>query len=83
MKLLNDMKAKTKPAVESLYGFDTSQAAQRISCNTSRAQALLAKTSFIYRVYLILSHLQPTERRHMGYRSSILAGAHITHINTP
>jgi hypothetical protein len=57
MKLLNDMKMKIKPAVESLYEFDTSQAPQSISRNESRAQALLAETTFIYRVYLIISHL--------------------------
>ena len=53
MKLLNDMKTKTKSAVESLYEFDTSQAPQSIGRNASRAQALLAKTTFIYRVHLI------------------------------
>jgi hypothetical protein len=56
MKLLNDMKAKTKPAVEYSYEFDTSHAPQSISRNASRAQALLAKTTFIYQVYLIVSH---------------------------
>jgi hypothetical protein len=57
MKLLKDMKTKTKSAVESSYEFDTSQAPQSISRNASRAQALLAETTFIYRVYLIVSHL--------------------------
>jgi hypothetical protein len=66
MKLLNDMKMKTKSAVDSSYEFDTSQAPQSISHNASRAQELLAETTFIYRVYLIVSYLEPTERRHMG-----------------
>ena len=57
MKLLNDMKTKTKPAVESFYGFDTSQAPKSIGRNSSRAQKLLAHTIFIYRVCLIVSHL--------------------------
>jgi hypothetical protein len=51
MKLLNDMKAKTKPAVEYSYEFDTSHAPQSISRNASRAQALLAKTTFIYQEF--------------------------------
>jgi hypothetical protein len=83
MKLLNDMKTNIKSAVESSYEFDTSRASESISRNASRAQALLAETTFIYRVYLILFHLNPTEHRHMGYRSSILAGAHVIHIYTP
>jgi len=57
MKLLNDMKTKFKPAVEFFYEFDTSQAPQSISRNASRAQALLIERTFIYRVYLIVSHL--------------------------
>jgi hypothetical protein len=57
MKLLNDMKMKAKSAVESSYEFDTSQAPQSISRNTRRAQALLAETTFIYQVYIIVSHL--------------------------
>jgi hypothetical protein len=52
MKLIDDMKTKTKSAVESSYGFDTSQAPQSISSNASRAQALLADATFIYQVYL-------------------------------
>ena len=83
MKLLNEMKIKANSAVESLYEFNTSQAPQSISRNASRAQALLAETTFIYQVYLVLSHLWPTEHRHMSYRSSILAGAHVIHIDTP
>jgi hypothetical protein len=83
MKLLNDMKTKIKSAVESSYEFDTSRDSQSISHNASRAQALLAETTFIYRVYLIVLHLYPTEHRHMGYRSSILAGAYVIHIDTP
>ena len=57
MELLNDMKTKTKTAVESSYEFDSSQAPQSIGRNASRAQALLAETAFIYQVYLIISHL--------------------------
>ena len=57
MKLLDDMKTKTKSAVESSYEFDSSQAPQSISRNASRAQALLAETTFIYLVYLIILHL--------------------------
>jgi hypothetical protein len=57
MKLLDDIKTKTKPAVESLYKFDTSQAPESISRNARRAQALLAETTFIYRVHLIVSYL--------------------------
>ncbi len=56
IELLNDMKSKIKPAVESSYEFDTSQAPQSISRNASRAQALLAETTFIYQVYLTVSH---------------------------
>jgi hypothetical protein len=78
MKLLNEMKMKTQSVVESLYEFNTSQDPQIISRNASRAQALLAETTFIYQVYLILSHL---EHCYMGYRSSILAGAHVIHID--
>ncbi|KAN0116039.1 hypothetical protein V8E52_006345 [Russula decolorans] len=48
MELLNDMKTKTKSAVESSYEFDSSHAPQIISRNASRAQALLAETTFIY-----------------------------------
>ncbi len=54
MELLNDMKTKTKSVVESSYEFDTSQAPGSISHNASRAQGLLAETTFIYRVYLIV-----------------------------
>jgi len=49
------MKAKIKHAVESSYEFDTSQAPNSISHNLSRAQVLLAKMTFIYRVRLIIS----------------------------
>ena len=61
MELLAEMKAKIKPAVDSLYEFDTSQAPNSVSRNASRAQALLAKTTFIYRVRLMASHLRSTE----------------------
>jgi len=57
IELFNDMKTKIKSAVESLYEFDTSQAPKSISRNARHAQALLADTTFIYRVNLIVSHL--------------------------
>ena len=53
MKLLTDMKANIKHAVYSSYKFDTSRAPDSISRNASRAQALLAKATFIYRVGLV------------------------------
>jgi hypothetical protein len=83
MKLLNDMKTKIKSAVESSYGFDTSRAPDSISRNASRAQALLPNATFIYRVCLIASRLQPTEHRHMVHRISTLAGSRTIHIDTP
>jgi hypothetical protein len=55
MTFLTDMKTKVKHAVEFSYEFDTSQAPKSISRNASRAQALLAKMTFIYRVRLITS----------------------------
>jgi hypothetical protein len=55
MKLLIDIKTKIKLAVETSYEFDTSRTPDSISRNASRAQALLAKTTFIYRVRLIAS----------------------------
>jgi Domain of unknown function (DUF6532) len=82
MKLLADMKTMIKHAVDSSYGFGTSRAPDSISRNASRAQALLAKTTFIYRVRLVASHLQPTEHR-MVHRISTLASAHVIHIDTP
>ena len=57
MKFFTDMKTKIKSAVESSYEFDTSPSPQSITRNANRAQALLAKTTFIHRVYLIVSHL--------------------------
>ena len=82
MKFLTDMKTKIKQAVDSLYGFDTSRAANIIGRNASRAQALLTKTTFIYRVRLIASHLHSTEHRYMHHRIPALAD-HVIHINTP
>jgi len=49
MELINDMKTKTKSAVDSSYEFDTSRAPQSIGRNASRAQELLAEATFIYR----------------------------------
>jgi hypothetical protein len=83
MKFLTDMKTKIKHAVDSSYQFDTSRAPDSISRNVHRAQALLAKTTFIYRVRLIASHLQPIEHRHMVHRISTLASARVIHIDIP
>jgi hypothetical protein len=82
LKLLTDMKKKIKHAVDSSYEFGTSRAPYSISRNASRAQALLAKTTFIYRVRLIASHFQPTEHR-MVHRITTLASAHVIDIDTP
>ncbi|KAI0274555.1 hypothetical protein BGY98DRAFT_992531 [Russula aff. rugulosa BPL654] len=49
MELLKYMKMKIKSVVESSYEFDTSRAPDSISRNASRAQALLANTTFFYR----------------------------------
>ena len=57
MELLAGMKTKIKRTVDTLYEFDTSRAPDSISHNASRAQALLTKTTFIYRVCLTASHL--------------------------
>ena len=83
MKLLTDMKANITRAVYFSYEFDISRAPDSISRNVSRAQALLAKTAFIYQVRLIASHLQPAKHLHMVHRISTLASAHVIHINTP
>jgi len=83
MKFFADMKTNIKHAVDSAYEFDTSRSADSISRNVRRAQALLAKTTFIYRVRLIASHLQPTDHSHMVHRISTLASAHVIHIDTP
>jgi len=55
MTFLTDMKTRVKHSVEYSYEFDTSQATKIISRNARRAQALLAKMAFIYRVRLIAS----------------------------
>ena len=83
MKLLNYMKMKAESAVIFSYEFDTSQAPNSIGRNASRAQALLARAAFIYRVRRIASHLQSTEHGNMIHRISTLASAHVIHINTP
>ena len=46
--------------VESLYGFDTNQAPESMSRNASRAQALLTRASFVYRVRLIELPFSPS-----------------------
>jgi len=86
MKFFTDMKKKVKHAVDSSYEFNTSRAPDSIGRNASRALALLTKATFIYRVCLIASHLQPTEYRHMFHRISTSASAastNVIHINTP
>ena len=86
MEFLTDMKMKIKPAVDSSYEFNTSKTLDSIGHNASRAEALLSKATFIYRVCLIASHLQPTEYRHMFHRistSASAASAHVIHTNTP
>ncbi len=56
MKLFVETKKRNMHAVEALYGFDTSHAAdsisQGISRNATLAQALLSSMAFIYRVCL-------------------------------
>ena len=90
MKLLADIKTEIKHAVDSLYEFDTSRAAEMIGRNATRAQALLAKTKFVYRVRLMASHLQSTEHHHMvhriptlDHRIPTLASVHVIHIDIP
>jgi len=51
-KLLTDIKTKIKHSVETSYEFET-RAPDGISRNASRAQALLASTAFIYRIYRV------------------------------
>ncbi len=55
---------KIKHVVESSYEFDTSQAPDSISRNARRAQAMLVKRTFIFRVCLIPSPF--ATERHMG-----------------
>ena len=84
MKLLTDMKTKIKHAVDSSYEFETSRAPDSIGRNASRAQALLASTTFIYRVHLIVSYLKSLKStKHMVHRISTLATSHVIHIDTP
>ena len=85
MKLLADIKTEIKHAVDSLYEFDTSRAPEMIHRNATRAQALLAKTTFVYRVRLMAPHLQSIEHRHMVHRIPTLArlAVHVIHIDTP
>ncbi|KAF8506729.1 hypothetical protein F5888DRAFT_1644820, partial [Russula emetica] len=51
MTFLTDVKTKIKHVVEFSYEFDTSKAPNSISRNVHRAQALLAKSTFIYREF--------------------------------
>jgi hypothetical protein len=55
MWFLTKMKTKISRAVFFSYGFDNSQAPDSMRRNASRAQALLARTTFMYRVRLIAS----------------------------
>jgi hypothetical protein len=50
MILLSEMKTKLKHAVQTLYEFDPNQTARSISYNVARANELLTKMAFIYRV---------------------------------
>ena len=50
MKLFMEMKKRIIPAIEFLFGFDTSRAPDRVSHNAELAQALLTNMAFIYRV---------------------------------
>ena len=52
LRFITDLKMNIMHAVESFYGFDTSQASESIGRNSSRAQALLTKMRFVYRVRL-------------------------------
>ena len=52
LRFVTDIKMKIMHAVETSYEFDTSQAPENIGRNASRAQALLSKMRFVYRVRL-------------------------------
>ena len=82
MKLLTDMKTKIGHAVDFAYDFRTCRAPDSIGRNAKRAQALLTQTTFIYRVCLIASHLQPA-KRHMVHRISTSGSADVIHIDIP
>ncbi|KAH9970810.1 hypothetical protein BJV74DRAFT_255904 [Russula compacta] len=69
MTLLNDMKMRIMHAVMTSYGFNTSQAAHSISSNITCAQALLAKTTFIYR------ELNLDGTSHFPYRHPVIQKA--------
>jgi hypothetical protein len=81
LSFITDIKMKIMHAVESFYGFDTSQASENIGRNTSRAQVLLTEMRFVYRVRLnsasICSQLTiavwvtGTQHWHRGSTSSI------------
>jgi len=76
------MKMKVMHHVESLYGFDTSQAPEVISRNARHAQALLTAMAFIYRVSpIILS--SAAHRVSHPYRNPTLTAFLTTHIDTP
>ena len=76
------MKTKVKYAVDFAYGFDTGRSRDSITRNVTHAQALLVDATFIYRVRLIASHMQPTEHHHFVHRIWIWI-LHVIHIDTP
>jgi hypothetical protein len=65
VRFLTDIKTKIKHAVQYSYGFDTSRAPGSIGRNARRAQALLSRMTFIYRVRLMASPLQLIEHRYL------------------
>ena len=83
MKLLTDMKTKIKFAVDFAYEFDTSVAPDSISRNVTRAQALLAKTTFIYQVRLIAITICCGLRTVSVNRTSTQGSIHDIHIDIP
>lgn len=77
IKLLTYMKARVNHVVDSAYGFDSSRSHDSIIRNVTRAQALLANTTFIYRVCPVALHIQPTEDRQLVLRISTLASVRV------
>jgi len=67
LRFITDVKTNIMHAVESLYGFDTSHASESIGRNASLAQALLTKTTFVYRELNI-----GTGNPHHPYRHPII-----------
>jgi len=69
MHLVNEMKTKIMHAVETFYGFDTSQAPRSISHNANLAYTMLTRMTFIYRDY---NHDGPSQ---LPYRHPIVQKA--------